>query len=82
MLRCFCDDMVIAGVAKRCAIDANGERIPLDEQGRDTRISKRRIIDTRDSAGRYLDLHALRHTLGTMLVASGADIKNRAVPHA
>jgi integrase len=32
-------------------------------------------IEKRDAAGRTLDLHALRHTCGTRLVASGADIK-------
>jgi hypothetical protein len=32
-------------------------------------------IDKRNAAGRVVDLHALRHTHGSRLVASGADIK-------
>ena len=36
---------------------------------------KRWVINKRDASGRNLDLHALRHTHGTRLVASGADIK-------
>ena len=32
-------------------------------------------IPKTDEAGRKVDLHSLRHTYGTMLVRSGADIK-------
>jgi site-specific recombinase XerD len=32
-------------------------------------------IPRKDAAGRVLDLHALRHTFGTRLIAAGVDIK-------
>lgn len=32
-------------------------------------------IDPVDASGRVVDVHALRHTFGTLLVASGADLK-------
>jgi integrase len=36
---------------------------------------ERAEIPRKDAAGRVLDLHALRHTFGTRLIAAGADIK-------
>ncbi len=53
LLRCFDDDLVAAGLAKRVVIQRNGK--------------KTMKIDKHDSAGRVLDLHALRHTFGTRL---------------
>ena len=53
LLRCFDDDLVAAGLAKRVIVEKNGKKT--------VRIEKR------DSSGRVLDLHALRHTFGTRL---------------
>ncbi|HEY3325054.1 MAG TPA: phage portal protein [Planctomycetota bacterium] len=53
LLRWFDDDLVAAGLAKRVIEEKNGKRVVR--------------IDKRDSAGRVLDLHALRHTFGTRL---------------
>ena len=40
-----------------------------------TKVGKKWVVQKRDGAGRMIDLHALRHTFGTNLVSSGADIK-------
>lgn len=53
LLRCFDDDLVAAGLAKHVYVERNGIKI--------------KRIDKHDSAGRVLDLHALRHTFGTRL---------------
>ena len=67
LLRCFNDDLVAAGIAKRVPVDSNGNLIPFDRNGvlRETPVKWK--IDKRDAAGRVLDLHALRHTFGTRL---------------
>lgn len=75
LLECFYDDLVAAGIAKRVPLEADGNPILVDAEGRPCKTPAKWQIDTRDSAGRVLDLHALRHTFGTLLVASGADIK-------
>jgi integrase len=54
MLRCFNDDLVAAGIAKRVQFVAPDG--PL-----------KRRIDKQDASGRIVDLHALRHTFGTRL---------------
>ena len=75
LLDFFYDDLVAAGIAKRIPVDEDENPIPVDAEGRPVKTPDKWIIDTRDSAGRHLDLHALRHTFGDLLVASGADIK-------
>ena len=75
LLECFYDDLVAVGIAKRTPLDTEGKPIPMDTEGRPSKTPEKWEIDTRDSAGRVLDLHALRHTFGTLPVNSGADIK-------
>jgi integrase len=75
LLRCFDDDLVAAGIARRVPFDGEGRAIPLDAEGRPAHQPAAWKIDKRDAVGRVLDLHALRHTYGTRLVAAGADIK-------
>jgi integrase len=53
LLRCFDDDLVEAGFAKRVRVEVDGK--------------KKWKVEKRDAAGRVLDLHALRHTFGTRL---------------
>ena len=67
LLRCFDDDLVAAGLAKRLPVDEEGKPIPQKENGLPVREPARWKVDKRDSAGRVLDLHALRHTFGTRL---------------
>ena len=75
VLKCFYDDLVVAGLAKRIPLDKNNRPIPLNAQERPIRKPKRWKFDTSDESGRVIDLHALRHTCGTRLINSGADIK-------
>ena len=74
-LRNFDDDLVAAGIARRYPVNAKGERIPTNAEGTPAATPSKWIVDKRDSAGRVLDIHALRHTCGTRLVAAGVDIK-------
>jgi len=74
-LRIMNDDLVAAGLARRVPLDVDGEEIPLDEKGHPVAKPEKWIINKRDAAGRVLDLHALRHTYGSRLVAAGVDIK-------
>lgn len=74
-LRCFDDDLVAAGLARRVPLDAQGEPIPLGPNGLPVREPAKGKVEKRDASGRVLDLHALRHTYGTRLVAAGVDIK-------
>jgi len=67
LLRCFDDDLVAAGMAKRVPVDANGDAIPLDANGQPRQEPVKWRIEKHDAAGRVLDLHALRHTFGTRL---------------
>ncbi len=53
LLRCFNDDLVATGLAKRAVVVIGGK--------------KKSKIEKRDAAGRVLDLHSLRHTFGTRL---------------
>jgi integrase len=75
LLRCFDDDLVAAGLARRVALDEAGAPVPPNKEGLPIRTPVSWRIEKRDSAGRQLDLHALRHTCGTRLVAAGVDIK-------
>jgi integrase len=75
MLRNFDDDLVAAGIAKKVPLDKDDEEIPLNDEGLPIRTPARWRTEKRDAAGRVLDLHALRHTYGTRLVAAGVDIK-------
>jgi len=70
------DDLVAAGIARRVAVDASGQPVPVDEKGQPTTTPAKWVIDKRDAAGRVVDLHALRHTCGSRLVAAGVDIKS------
>lgn len=74
-LRTLNDDLVAAGIAKRVAVDAYDKPISMDELGKPVVTPEKWIIDKRDAQGRVIDLHALRHTFGTRLVANGVDIK-------
>ncbi len=77
LLRSFKDDLVAAGLARRVALDKRNQPIPLDEKGRPLEKPARWTFDTRDAAGRVVDLHALRHTFGTRLGATpGIDPKS------
>ncbi|HLX68477.1 MAG TPA: tyrosine-type recombinase/integrase [Verrucomicrobiae bacterium] len=70
------DDLVTIGLAKRVPLDKKGNPIPLGEHGRPVSTPEKWIVDKRDSSGRTLDLHALRHTFGTRLGATpGIDPK-------
>ena len=69
------DDLVEIGLARRVPVDAKGKVIPLGPDGKPITKPAKIVVDKRDVAGHTLDLHALRHTCGTRLVASGADIK-------
>jgi len=53
-LRCFNEDLLKAGIAKRV-------RVP------DAKGKMKWRIEKRDASGRVVDLHALRHTFGTRL---------------
>jgi len=75
VLKCFYHDLVAAGLAQRIPLDKHGNPIPLDVTGRPVRKPKKWKFDTTDESGRCIDLHALRHTCGTRLINSGADIK-------
>jgi|ERR1043165_5652544 integrase len=75
VLKCFYDDLVAAGLARKIPLDKNNRPIPLNAHGRPMRKPKRWKFDTTDESGRVIDLHALRHTCGTRLLNSGADIK-------
>ncbi|HEY3325057.1 MAG TPA: site-specific integrase [Planctomycetota bacterium] len=75
LLKRFNDDLVAAGLAKRIYRDRVGKVLPVDADGRPLQKPHPVELDKRDASGRTLDLHALRHTHGTRLVASGADIK-------
>jgi len=68
-------DLLAAGIAKRVPLDADGKPIPINMQGKPVTTPAKWIIDKRDAQGRVIDLHALRHTLGTRLVANVVDIK-------
>ncbi len=74
-LRCFDDDLVAAGLAFRIPLDKRGDSIPVNAEGRPVRTPHKWKLEKTDAAGRSIDLHALRHTCGTRLVANGADIK-------
>lgn len=75
VLKCFYDDLVAAGLARKIPLDKNKRPIPLDAKGRPVRKPKRWKFETTDDSGRCVDLHALRHTCGTRLLNNGADIK-------
>jgi len=45
-----------------------------DKEGKEIEVEVDRI-DTRDSAGRVIDVHCLRHTFGTLLAKSGASLQ-------
>jgi len=66
-LDCFNDDLVAAGMAQRIPVDAAGEAVPVDQEGRPLQTPHKWILDKRDAQGRTLDLHAMRHTFGTRL---------------
>ncbi len=53
LLRCFNDDLLAAGLARK-------ERTVVEGKNKT-------VILKRDAAGRVLDLHSLRHTFGTRL---------------
>lgn len=74
-LRSFDDDSVAAGLALRIPLDKHGVPIPVNAEGRPVRTPHKWKFEKTDAAGRSIDLHALRHTCGTRLVANGADIK-------
>jgi len=74
-LRTFDDDLLAAGIAKRVPLDDNGKPIPFNMLGKPVVTPTKWVIDKRDAQGRVIDLHALRHTFGTRLVANGVDIK-------
>ncbi len=74
-LRSFDDDLVAAGLAHRVPFDKRGNPIPTNAEGRPIRTPHSWKMEKTDAAGRSIDLHALRHTCGTRLVAHGADIK-------
>ena len=74
-VRTMAEDLEAAGMAKRVPFDKNRKQIPLNAEGKPAQRPYKWKLDTRDAAGRVIDLHALRHTCGTRLVATGADIK-------
>ena len=74
-LRSFDDDLVAAGLANRVPLDKYGKPIPVNAEGRPIRMPDSWKMEKTDAVGRSVDLHALRHTCGTRLVANGADIK-------
>ena len=64
------EDLVAAGLARRIPLDAKGNPVELDAQGRPpdpTQQIARWKTAKADGAGRVLDCHALRHTFGTWL---------------
>ncbi|MCY3019511.1 MAG: tyrosine-type recombinase/integrase [Planctomycetota bacterium] len=75
VLRKFDDDLVAAGLARRVPLDRHGDLIPLGDDGKPTAAPAEWAIDKKDAAGRTLDIHALRHTCGSRLVAAGVDIR-------
>lgn len=76
-LRQFKDDLVAAGLARRVPLNKRNEPIALNELGLPVEKPMRWTFDTRDAAGRVVDLHALRHTFGTRLGSTpGIDPKS------
>ena len=75
LLRTLDDDLVAAGIARKVPVDKKGNEIPVGLDGKTVERPIKWILDKRDAAGRVVDLHALRHTYGTRLIANGADIK-------
>ena len=67
LLRQFDDDLVAAGLAKHVPLNKNKQPIPLDCKGLPCEKPVFWTYDKKDSAGRVIDLHALRHTFGTRL---------------
>lgn len=77
VLRQFKDDLVAAGLARRVPLNKRGQPIALDERGFPVEKPASWTFDTRDSSGRVVDLHALRHTFGTRLgLTPGIDPKS------
>lgn len=74
-IRTLNDDLVAARIARKVPVDELGKPIPIGLDGRPVTKPARWLLDKRDAHGRVVDLHALRHTFGTRLIANGVDIK-------
>jgi len=76
LLKNLNDDLLAIGLARRISLDKNGQEILCGQDGKPLKKPATWHIEKRDAAGRSIDLHALRHTCGTRLVAAGVDIKS------
>ncbi len=67
-------------LAAELAIAVTVKSRKKDKDGNNIEVKR---IDTRDSAGRVIDVHALRHTFGTLLAKSGVSLQvaQRAMRH-
>ena len=73
--RKFDNDLVAAGIARLVPVDRERRPVPLDAGGRPVTPPAKWVVDKRDSAGRNVDLHSLRHTFAQRLNAAGVDPK-------
>lgn len=63
----FNDDLCAAGIARRVPMDKDGKPIPIGANNKPITKPMRWELIKKDSQGRVVDLHALRHTFATRL---------------